>query len=320
LQSFDNAARSLRLDWELESLDGKQVQRWGEALGSVLTCHRDREVQRHQKGTRPEAPPNAPQLLVIGMDGGRYQGREINPESQSRWREDKVLTVSSYLPGDGQEKKPQLLLSTHLATSQDSRAFGEMALVEAERRGYRAATVALGMGDGGNWIDPVFDREFRLDARIVDWGHASEHLWDCAKAVHGAQTPQAAMMGERLEALLWDGRNDEVIAILQSESERLGPPKEGDPPQHPRRVLHQNVGYFTRHKPHMNYPEFRRRGWPIGSGVTEAGVKQFNKRVKGTEQFWSEGGVESVLSLRGMWLSQDQRWERYWKNRAAYVN
>jgi hypothetical protein len=320
LQSFDNAARSLRLDWELESLDGKQVQRWGEALGSVLTCHRDREVQRHQKGTRPEAPPNAPQLLVIGMDGGRYQGREINPESQSRWREDKVLTVSSYLPGDGQEKKPQLLLSTHLATSQDSRAFGEMALVEAERRGYRAATVVLGMGDGGNWIDPVFDREFRLDARIVDWGHASEHLWDCAKAVHGAQTPQAAMMGERLEALLWDGRNDEVIAILQSESERLGPPKEGDPPQHPRRVLHQNVGYFTRHKPHMNYPEFRRRGWPIGSGVTEAGVKQFNKRVKGTEQFWSEGGVESVLSLRGMWLSQDQRWERYWKNRAAYVN
>lgn len=320
LQSFDNAARSLRIDWDLASLDGKQVQRWGEALGSSLTRRRDREVQRRREGVRPEPPPNPPQLLVIGMDGGRYQGREVDPDTQSRWREDKVLTVSSYLPGDGADRKPQLLLTTHVATARDAKAFGRMAAVEADRRGYRAAAVAIGMGDGGNWIDPLFDREFRLDARIIDWGHASEHLWDCAKAVHGPQTPRAAIVGEHWEAFLWDGRVDEVIAALTAESEQLGVPREDDPPQHPRRVLHQNVGYFTRHKAHMNYPEFRRRGWPIGSGVTEAGVKQFNKRVKGTEQFWREDGVESVLSLRGTWLSQDERWERYWANRPAYVN
>ncbi len=127
------------------------------------------------------------------------------------------------------------------------------------------------------------------------------------------------MMGERMEALLWDGRIDDVIAMLQVESGRLGPPREGDPPQHARRQLEQNIGYFTKHKPHMDYPGFRSKGWPIGSGVTEAGVKQFNKRVKGTEQFWTEPGIESVLSLRGMWVSQDGRWERYWANRPAYV-
>jgi hypothetical protein len=32
--------------------------------------------------------------------------------------------------------------------------------------------------------------------------------------------------------------------------------------------------------------------------VTEAGVKQFNKRVKGTEQFWDEAGIEPILTLR----------------------
>ncbi len=63
----------------------------------------------------------------------------------------------------------------------------------------------------------------------------------------------------------------------------------------------------------------RRKGWPIGSGVTESAVKQFNKRVKGTEQFWSELGVESILSLRALWLSQDERWTRYWKNHPAYI-
>jgi hypothetical protein len=320
LQSFDNAARSLRLDWDLPALDGKQVQRWGEALGSSLTRRRDNEVQRYRQGQRPSAPANSPRLLVIGMDGGRYQSRAVNPETQSRWREDKVLTVSSYLPGDGAEQEPQLLLSTYVATARDAGAFAPMAAVEAERRGYRGAAVAIGMGDGGNWLDPIFQQELHLDGRIIDWSHASEHLWDCAKAVHGPQTPQAAVCGERWEALLWHGRLDDVIAVLQKELQCLGQVQEHDPPQHPRRVLQQNIGYFTRHKQHMNYPEFRRRGWPIASGVTEAGVKQFNKRVKGTEQFWSEAGVESVLSLRAAWLSQDERWENYWRNRPAYVN
>lgn len=64
-----------------------------------------------------------------------------------------------------------------------------MARVEAERRGLRQADVVIGLGDGGNWIDPLLEREFRLQARIVDWGHASEHLWDCARAAHGADTP-----------------------------------------------------------------------------------------------------------------------------------
>jgi len=319
-QSFDNAARALRLDWGIESLDGKQVQRWGEALGRAMVRGRDREVQRYREGSRPRPPANEPQLLVIGLDGGRYQTREVDPDTQSRWREDKVLTVSSYLPGDGRQRKPEPLVTTHVATARDAQALGEMARVEAERRGYRAAEVVIGMGDGGNWIDPLFDREFRLHARVVDWYHAVEHVWDCAKAAHGDGGPRAAQLGERLEALLWDGRTDDVIATLRRESERLGEPQEGDPPQHPRRVLRQNVGYFTRHAAHMDYPESRRRGWPTGSGVTEAGVKQFNKRVKGTEQFWSEAGVETILSLRGTWISQDERWERYWATRPAYVN
>jgi hypothetical protein len=70
----------------------------------------------------------------------------------------------------------------------------------------------------------------------------------------------------------------------------------------------------------MKYPEYRRRGWPIGSGETEAAVKQYNKRIKGTEQFWSTGGVEAILGLRGMCLSQDQRWDKYWANRSVHVN
>jgi hypothetical protein len=324
VQAFDNAARALCIDWCMEALDGKQVQRWGEALGRTMVRRRDAEVLAYEGGRRPECPANEPQLLVVGMDGGRYQGREKDEQTQSRWREDKVLNVTTYIPGDGGDgpdaRKPQPLVSTYLATARDAHAFGKMARVEAERRGLRQAEVVIGMGDGGNWLDPTFEREFRMTARIIDWCHASQHLWDCAKAAHGVDTPEAAVWGERVEAMLWDGGVEKVIAALTEQSQRLGEPLPTDPPQHPRRVLHQNVGYFTKHRQHMNYPEYRARGWPIGSGVTEAAVKQCNKRVKGTEQFWSPGGIEAVLMLRVSWISQDQRWGRHWANRPAYVN
>lgn len=322
-KAFDESAKSLNIDWKM-NLDGKQIQRWGEALGRGMVTARDRQTQAYREGRYPQGPANAPQLLVIGMDGGRWQGRQKDSQTDSRWREEKVLTVTSYIPGDGRQDqnacKPAPLVRTHLATSKDAAAFGIMARVEAERRGYRQAEAVIAMGDGGNWIDPLLDREFRVQARIIDWYHAVEHLWDCAKAIHGPQTTAAAAMAERMEAWLWDGKVRRIIEELTEHSQRLGEAQPADPPQHPRRVLQQNVGYFTNHEKHMDYPAYRARGWPIGSGETEAAVKQFNKRVKGTEQFWNETGIEPILSLRAAWISQDDRWQNYWANRSAYVN
>jgi hypothetical protein len=321
-KSFDEGARSINRDFKT-NWDGKQIERWSQKLGEALVRQRDQQTQAMREGRHPQGPANAPQLLVIGIDGGRWQGREKDPDTNSRWRENKVGSISSYIPGDGTEDsktgRPSILLTTHVATTRDTQAFGPMVLAEAERRGYRQAPTVIGMGDGGNWIDPLFARELRLDARVIDWCHASEHLWDCAKAIHGPQTPGASAMAEHLEAFLWDGKVSKVIERLSQEAAKLGEPQEGDPPQHPRRVLQQNVGYFTRHQDHMRYPEYRAKGWPIGSGVTEAGVKQFNKRVKGTEQFWDKKRLESILVLRAEWISQDDRWDRYWQNRPAYV-
>src|SRR6185437_11827413 len=127
----------------LELLDGKQVQRWSEAVGASIVKKRDAQVRATDQGQRPACPANAPLLLVVGMDGGRYQGREKDPDTHSRWRENKVLSVTSYIPGDGRDGpdavKPRPLVTTYVATARDCRAFGRMARVEAERRGLRQA-------------------------------------------------------------------------------------------------------------------------------------------------------------------------------------
>jgi len=42
-QSFDNGARALNIDWGT-SFDGKQIQRWGEALGRTLVGDRGQAI------------------------------------------------------------------------------------------------------------------------------------------------------------------------------------------------------------------------------------------------------------------------------------
>jgi hypothetical protein len=92
LQSFDQAALALNEDWGTH-LDGKQIQRWSEAMGREVMAARDQEVHAYEQGCRPASPTNAPALLVVGMDGGRVQTREKQGENGSRWREDKVAAT-----------------------------------------------------------------------------------------------------------------------------------------------------------------------------------------------------------------------------------
>ena len=311
MQSFDPAARALNEDWGT-TYDGKQIQRWAGKLGQGLVDQQQAEVQAYERGRRPAGPAHDPDLLVVGMDGGRWQSREKNPETGSRWKEDKVLTVTSYRRGDGQARDAQPLVTTYVATTGDCQAFGKLARVEAERRGIRQATTVLDISDGGNWIDPLHAEHFGRHERILDYYHAAEHLYAVARAVYPQAEAPRQKLGQRLKRLLWRGQVAGVLKVLQAWSRKLGPPQAGDGPEHPRRVVSQNVGYFTKHQGQMHYPAYRARGWPIGSGPTEAGVKLMGKRVKGSEQFWRAEGAEAILALRALWVSQDERWHHYW--------
>jgi len=315
-QSFDNGARALNIDWGTH-LDGKQIQRWGEALGRTLVEDRGAELESFKHGHLPPSKDNEHELLVIGMDGGRVQTREKSEETGSRWKEDKVLTITSCLKGDGHEREPKKLMTTCMATMQDAHAFGKLARLEAEKRGIRKAVEVIGIHDGGNWIDPLWEEHFPAHQRILDYYHAAEHLHEAARAACPSDGKAADQLADHLVQLLWDGQTPSLIQQLTELSNGAGTPLETDPQNHPRKVLAGNVGYFEKHKDHADYPGYRAKGWPIGSGITESGVKLFGKRVKGTEQFWNVSGAEAILALRSKWLSEDQESTYYWLGRST---
>ena len=75
--------------------------------------------------------------------------------------------------------------------------------------------------------------------------------------------------------------------------------------------------YLRNNAPRMVYPDYRKAGLPTTSSHMESTVKLFNRRVKGTEKFWSEEGAEAILQLRADFLSETDPLEQFWKDRQA---
>jgi hypothetical protein len=65
----------------------------------------------------------------------------------------------------------------------------------------------------------------------------------------------------------------------------------------------------------MKYDEYRCQGLPITSSHIESTIKQINRRVKGTEKFWSHGGAEALLQLSADYLSETVPLDTFWRER-----
>ena len=135
---------------------------------------------------------------------------------------------------------------------------------------------------------------------ILDFVHASEHVYDAAKVVG-----QSVELGRRWAELCWQGRVGDVVGEIADHQSRVAPPP--DPkaePEHPWCVLDRQRGYLENNQPRMDYPRYRRQGLPITSSPVESWVKQLNQRVKGSEKFWNNNAnPEAMLNLRAAWLN-----------------
>ena len=56
----------------------------------------------------------------------------------------------------------------------------------------------IGIHDGGNWIDPLWEEHFPAHHRILDYYHAAEHLHEAAEAAHPADEKAADQLAGQL--------------------------------------------------------------------------------------------------------------------------
>jgi hypothetical protein len=73
--------------------------------------------------------------------------------------------------------------------------------------------------------------------------------------------------------------------------------------------------YFERNRQRMRYPNFRKQGLFIGSGVIEAECKTVvGARLKQSGMFWTVRGANAITALRCACLNR--KFEDHWESRS----
>lgn len=168
--------------------------------------------------------------------------------------------------------------------------------------------------------------------KLIDRYHVEERLAQTAAAVE-ADPAAARTLLDGWRALL--DRSDSAIRRIQMQiGARLYAPKSEQPPVlegavlpwpegfgrtgpvepfdrtkkllggEAARIAETNLRYFERPSSFFHYATARKRGFPIGSGVTEGGCKSvIASRFKRSGQRWFDSGAAPCLHLRTMHLN-----------------
>jgi len=210
---------------------------------------------------------------------------------------------------------PQVIDRDVVASCCDSRRFGKHLAAQAWRLGLFAAKRKAWISDGQNWLWTEWEKSFKPFGfvPILDFIHALTHAYAAAMA----ERPAVAgwKVYQRWITWIWQGNVPQVIAELAGRQQELGLPTSDDGETSPRRIVAETLTYLQNQKDRMNYPEYRRLGLPITSAHMESTVKQLNRRIKGSEKYWSERGGEAVLQLAADQLSTSQPLDEFWRKR-----
>jgi len=174
-----------------------------------------------------------------------------------------------------------------------------------------AAQRWVALSDGGAGIEDWLRTNFpRVEAVILDFYHAAEHLCDWAKVWHASVEEAQRVGSEWCHRLKHEGGQVVLEALRGLDGSRRSAEA-----QEMHRLL---VGYFENQVHRMDYPTYRLKGWLIGSGPVEAACKQVvNQRLKGSGMRWSESGADAVCHLRALFRSEKGQWDACWSSLAA---
>lgn len=291
-----------------DSGPGVHQPHWGD---TKVACFQTYSDVGHEKDPQPDPPeafldPQRVERLCREMERIRGPGGEKTEDKAAEKPPEPRRTKKRQKPR--RRKRPQRLVRTVVASTAKVEEFGWMVSAEAMKRKMYAAKKRAVIGDGGNWIEPLGQMHFPGWLQILDFLHLLVHLFAAARLAYSHDAKAAWKLYERMLRDAWSGKVEAVIEALRSQVRRM-PRSSGG--QDASRVVKLALAYVERNRDRMDYPRYRRMGLPVSSSLVESLIKQINHRVKGTEQFWNNGGLEAVLQVRAAYLSEDGRAEDF---------
>jgi len=166
----------------------------------------------------------------------------------------------------------------------------------------------IGLADGAknNWSY----LEQYTTVHILDFFHAGEHLAQVAEAMSKNEAQRKKWLQEACHDLKHKPKGAIfILRELKAKRAQLG--------EEAPEVLKENITYFENNVKRMNYAQYQKQGYPIGSGVTEAACKMLAKqRLSASGMRWTINVVQDTLLLRGL-VCTSGRWDQFWSHVTA---
>jgi len=319
-KSFDLAAAGFS-DAVGRGISGDSVARltedWGRRVSEARTTEAARANQSGRRGERlaqrrlTEVAPITTQAN-ISTDGAMLLVRAEG------WKEVKIVAISevraqpaSARPAAQPSRRdadPLVTLSRHSyqAGLWDADTMALHQYAEGLRRGLDYCPKRSSVNDGALWIKRITDTNFPGVPQIVDWAHATEHLWGVANAVHGEQTAAAQQWVEAQLDQLWNGQVAHVVETLDQ--------LDLQQPRWPA-LVHEAPNYFRSNQERMRYHHFRAQSYPIGSGTVESAANTVvHHRLRRPGRGWTRNHGQAMLA--GLCELHSGRFEHAWHHLA----
>ena len=279
------------------------------ALVQRLGAKAEAQVQARLGEAPAEQEPTraATALAVLMLDGfqvrfrGPGWGQRKTAQPRVAWHEMKLGVFYRHEHAARGKPRGQLAEKVMVGWQGEGLELGRRLHWEAHRGGLGRARAVLTLGDGAPWVWNVMEDRWAGAHQLLDFYHASEHLWALGEALHPQDEPTRRAW---VEARLHDLRHGQEAAVL-AEMAAL-PRRRGAR----GKIIRREQNYFASHAGRMKYQALARRGWPIGSGAVESGCRTRQCRRKRPGQFWTKAGLRHLDALEE--ARDHGHWDELW--------
>ena len=191
--------------------------------------------------------------------------------------------------------------------------------IQRERKASRLPELPIGIVQDGapemwNLVESAVSTAMpgRKFQRGIDRYHLTERLAESLQALRDPfSTDRKVTLNEwRMKLEKSDTAIDEIEELLTKEMKSDKKRKLMSAAK--AEILRSHLTYIDNNKKYMRYASLRKSGIPTGSGATEGACKSLVMiRTKGCGQRWHSPGVNSVLALRSLYMSN--RLSTFWK-------
>jgi hypothetical protein len=303
-----------RLAWLLLGVTVSPMGVWrvAQRLGQAAASYSEGLSAYHADSrSQAAASPGAPQTVVLSVDGCAL-GMQVRPRRRRRRDGEPLPALPPIADGQFREVKTGVLLLPEerveispgrrsvvrrflVSCLGDADAIFHRLYAQVRELGWLGPdTVVVIVGDGAEWI---WNRAawFVRRCEILDFWHAVEHAWAFARLRYGNGSAQADQWVHGIAEDLRAGKVRDVIARLK----RLRPKT-----MELRQSLAGLIRYYSENASRMQYDEYLRLGYGIGSGAVESAHKQvIQARLRQAGMRWSEAGARRLLALRLLLLN-----------------